>query len=175
MSGIMDCNVTGVGSSGGIPLPAPSRPLHRLGIVRRLQGISRRTVARRLNIEVSAVRRQEEETSDILLSNLYQWQQVLEVPAAELLAEADDALSPPVLQRAQLVRLMKTALAIVERADQVSVRRMAQTLVDELTEMMPELVHITPWHAVGKRRRLDELGKAAKRSLPDDLFLDLQD
>ena len=172
----MDCNLSQVAATSAVPFPsAAPRPLHRLGIVRRLQGISRRTVARRLNIEVSAIRRQEDETSDILLSKLYEWQKVLEVPVAELLVEAEDDLSPPVMQRAQLVRLMKTALAIVERADHAAVRRLAQTLVDQLTEMMPELAHITPWHAVGKRRRLDELGKAAKRALPDDLFMDLMD
>ena len=41
--------------------------------------------------------------------------------------------------------------------------------------MMPELQGVSPWHAVGKRRRLDELGVAAQRSLSDDVFVDLSE
>ncbi len=50
---------------------------------------------------------------------------------------------------------------------------MAQTLIDQLLEIMPELAGVGPWHAVGQRRRLDELGMAAERRLSDDVFLDL--
>ena len=84
---------------------------------------------------------------------LYEWQKALDVPIAELLVESEDSLSQPLVQRAQLVRLMKTALAILEQADNEATRRMAQTLVDQLVEVMPELQGISAWHAVGKRRR----------------------
>jgi transcriptional regulator with XRE-family HTH domain len=154
-------------------LPAGGRRLQRVGIVRRLQGISRRTVARRLNVDVAEIRRHEQETYDMLLSTLYDWQQVLEVPVSELLTESTDTLSLPLLQRAQLVRLMKTALAILEQADQDGVRLMAETLVDQLADIMPELRGVSAWHAVGRRRRTDELGAAANRALSDDVFLDL--
>ena len=107
-----------------------------------------------MNVEVAEVKRQEEETSDLPLSTLYLWQKALEVPLSELLVESDDRLSQPLLQRAQLVRLMKTAMAIMEQADQEPVCLMAQTLIDQLTEMMPELQGVSPWHTVGKRRRL---------------------
>ena len=88
------------------------------------------------------------ETTDISLSQLYEWQKVLEVPLSELLIEADDAFSPAIMQRAQLVRLMKSALAIQENAKQETIRRMAQTLIDQLLEIMPELAGVGPWHAV---------------------------
>ena len=166
---------SGTGGAGELPIPGRERLLHRLASVRRLQGISRRTVARRLNVEVSEIRRQEQETSDLPLSKLYEWQKALEVPIAELLVESDDALSQPLMQRAQMVRLMKTALAILEQADQEAVRLMAQTLIDQLIETMPELRGVSAWHAVGKRRRLDELGIAAERSLSDDVFIDLSE
>jgi transcriptional regulator with XRE-family HTH domain len=164
----------GPGDSQQLNLSA-KQPLHRLAAVRRLQGISRRAVARRLNVDVAEVRRQEEETADLPLSRLYQWQKALDVPVGELLVESEDTLSEPLLKRAQLVRLMKTALAILEQADQEPVNLMAKTLIDQLVEMMPELQGVSPWHAVGKRRRLDELGIAAQRSLSDDVFLDLND
>jgi len=172
---IMDYRVPRTGANGAAAGKAPGadRPLHRLHEVRRLQGISRRTIARRLKTDVSQVKSQEDETADILLSTLYQWQDVLQVPVEELLVEAGDELSPPIMKRAQMVRLMKTALAILRRTQQPTIQRMAQTLVDQLVELMPELEGVGPWHAVGKRRTQDELGQAVHRRLCPDALADL--
>jgi transcriptional regulator with XRE-family HTH domain len=170
------CDVTGLGQPLGPAIPVPvEQPMQRLATVRKQQGISRYAMARRLNIHVDQLREQERETADIPLSVLYAWQKALDVPAVELLVEANDALSTPVLQRSQLVRLMKTVLAVCEHSKQESIRRMAQTMSEQLTEMMPELANIGPWHAVGKRRRLDELGVAAQRQLSDSLFIEEDD
>jgi hypothetical protein len=68
--------------------------------------------------------------------------------------------------------LMKTVLAVSEYSKQESIRRMSQTMVEQLVEIMPELANIGPWHAVGKRRRLDELGVAAQRQLSDSIFIE---
>ncbi len=155
-----------------VKLPVKGRALHRLAAVRRLQGVSRRTLARRMNVEVSQIRCEEQENSDLPLSKLYEWQEALEVPISELLVESQDVLSQPLLQRAQLVRLMKTSLALLEQADQDAIRLMAQTLIEQLVEIMPELQGVSAWHAVGKRRSLDELGIAAMRTLSDDVFVD---
>jgi transcriptional regulator with XRE-family HTH domain len=132
-------------------------------------------MARRLNVDVAEIKRQENELSDLPLSKLYQWQKALAVPVGELLVESEDSLSEPLRKRAQLVRLMKTALAIMEHAEQESVHLMTQTIIDQLTEMMPELRGVSPWHAVGNRRCLDELGVAAQRGLSDEVFLDMND
>ncbi len=151
---------------GNLDDPDPrNRPLHRLAHVRRLQGVSRRTLSRRMNLEVSQIKLQEREDSDLRLSQLYEWQKALEVPVTELLVETDEPLSAPVLRRAQMVRLMKTATAILERTQQVPIRRMAEVLCNQLVELMPELAGVTPWHAVGKRRTQDEEGQAASRRL----------
>jgi hypothetical protein len=40
---------------------------------------------------------------------------------------------------------------------------------------MPELRGISAWHAVGRRRRLNELGIAAERCLSDEIFMDVAD
>ncbi len=165
---------SGLSPEAVIPI-ANGQPLQRLAMVRRLQGISRRTVARRLNLGIEQVRQQEHETADLPLSTIYAWQKVLDVPINELLVEATDALVSPILERSQLVRLMKTVLAIRQQARQQSIRRMAQTMVDQLVEIMPELAQIGPWHAVGKRRRLSELGMAAQRRLTEDVFIDRGD
>jgi transcriptional regulator with XRE-family HTH domain len=169
---IMDCDSRDVEHCPQAHVSANGRPLHRVGIVRRLQGISRRTVARHLHTDISTVKQQEDATTDMPLSELYQWQAALEVPISELLVEADDSLSAPILERAQLIRLMKTTLAILGHAGDSPIREMAQTLVEQLAEIMPELREVSPWHAVGKRRSRDELGQAAERRLSEDVFTD---
>jgi len=128
-----------------------------------------------MNVSMAEIRRQEKEDNDLPLSVLYEWHKILEVPMAELLVESDGRLSQPLKQRAELVRLMKTALAILEQAEKDSERRMAQSLVDQLIEVMPQLQGVSAWNAVGARRSLDECGVAALRTLSEDVFLNSLD
>lgn len=151
---------------------AGPKPLHRLAAVRQQEGISRRTVARRLGITPSQVQQQEQESSDMSLSALYAWQEALEVPITELLVESDVPLSAPVMRRAQMLRMMKTVQTILERSRQLGVRRLAQLLAEQLLEAMPELQEVGGWPAVGQRRRSDELGQAAHRHLAYDAMID---
>ncbi len=146
------------------------RPLHRLAEVRRQQGLSQRNMARRLGVELSTVCQQEDEMADLPLSVLYLWQRVLDIPVAELLVDSDDPLSPPVLERARMVKLMKTAVAIMEKAQTNSLRRMVTMLVEQLLEIMPELRDVSAWHTVGQRRTLDDYGRIVERQMSDDLL-----
>ena len=150
-------------------------PLHRLGDARRQEDVSRKSVARALGITVQDVRLQECATTDLPLSVLHKWAKVLGLPVSELVKESDGSLSTPLLNRARLVRVMKTAMAILERAGNPQTKRFAQTMVDQLIEIMPELRGVGAWHVVGKRRRLDELGIAAERSLSENIFMDVRD
>lgn len=151
--------------------PEPNRSLHRLGDARRREGLTHHTVARQLGVSVDEVKRQEKPSTDLLLSELYRWQKVLEVPAAELLNEPGGELSPPVQLRANLLRIMKTARSIQDQARQVSIRRLAEMLVDQLVEIMPELKDTVAWPTVGHRRSHREFGQAFFRGL----LLDPQD
>lgn len=148
-----------------------TRRLHRIGVVRRVEKIPRRRVARKLNLSVSKVRQQEHPVCDLPLSQLYEWARVLRVPPTELLTQVDGELSLPVAWRAKLVRMMKTSRALCEAARQESVRRLAEALVSQLIEIMPELVEVTPWPAVGPRR-YGEYGIAVERMMPASLFLE---
>ena len=109
-------------------------PLHRIGTVRGQQGVSLRSAARQLGTNTTEVRRQEQEDTDLRLSELYAWQGVLEVPLDDLLVEPEGPLSKPVEDRARFVRLMKTAKALLEAAETDGERRLAQTLIDQLIE-----------------------------------------
>ena len=155
-------------------LPGPSarrgRHLHRIAEVRRQQGVTLRNVARRLGLSLPVVRRQEEADCDLRLTDLHRWQQVLDVPVAELLEEGDGQLSGPVLERSRMVKLMKTAAALRERTEGTSAGRIVDMLVEQILEIMPELADVTPWHTVGQRRTLDDLGRTARATVPDDVF-----
>lgn len=151
---------------------APVRPLNRIQEVRRQQGVSLRRVGQLLRTDIRDLRREEDPAADLPISRLYQWQQALEVPLADLLVDPGAPLSAPVMERARLVRIMKTVAAIQEKAPNTSIERLAQTLVDQVVEIMPELKGINPWHSVGQRRSLDEYGRIAERTYSDQLWLD---
>jgi transcriptional regulator with XRE-family HTH domain len=152
----------------------PDRPLHRLGEVRRREGLPLGRVARRLGISIRDVQKQEQPSSDMLLSDLYRWQEALGVPLAELIGEPDAALSPPVQLRSLLLRVMKTARSIQQKARQTSVRRLIETLVDQLLEVMPELKDTGAWPSVGQRRKQSDLGQAFFRRLSQEFVADLE-
>ena len=145
-------------------------PLHRIADVRRRQGVTLRNVARRLGMSLTVVRRQEQSDCDLRLSELHRWQQVLDVPVAELLVEGDGQLSGPVLERSRMVKLMKTAAAIRERTAGTPVGRTVEMLVDQNQEIKPEIADVTPWHTVGQRRTLDDVGRTARTVVSADLF-----
>jgi len=150
-------------------------PLHRIRTVRLQQGVSLRSAARQMGTDIRSLRLQEQESTDLRLSDLHKWQKALDVPLTDLVEETDEPLSRPVLERARLIRLMKTAKAIEERSPTASVSRMAETLVSQLVEIMPELEEISPWHQFGQRRSLDEYGRVVDRRLSDDLMSDSVD
>jgi hypothetical protein len=129
-------------------------------------------MARHLGISVLETRMQEKETTDIPLSLLYKWQEALSVPVSELLVEPDGSLSLPLQEPAQMVRVMKTAKAILETTDEQSVKRMAKTLVGQLEQIMPSLREVGPWHRAGRRRPRDDLGRTANQPIPDEWFVD---
>ncbi|MCX7404823.1 MAG: hypothetical protein NT089_03725 [Planctomycetia bacterium] len=143
---------------------------HRIAKVRQQQGVTLRNTARRLGLDVSATREQEQPGCDLRLSELHCWQAVLEVPIAELLVEGDGQLSGPVLERSRMLKLMKTAAAIRARTTGTPVGRMVTMLIEQILEIMPELQDVSPWHNVGQRRTLDDLGRTARQTIPDDLF-----
>jgi transcriptional regulator with XRE-family HTH domain len=146
----------------------PGQPLHRIQEVRHLQGMSLRTAARQLGTDIRSIRAQEQATTDLRLSDLYRWQEVLDVPVGELLVEDAAPISRPIQQRAQLVKIMKTARALLETASTPSTARMAENLIGQLEELMPELGEVSPWHSVGQRRGLDEMGRIAEQPISDD-------
>lgn len=157
-----------------LPIAATSETVvwHRIAEVRKQQGVSVRSITRKLGLSAEEVRQQENPTSDLSLSQLVAWQQALDVPLANLLIDSDAPLSTPVLGRARLLRIMKTARAIDDSAKDSGTQRMATMLIEQLLELMPELKEVSAWHSVGQRRTQDEVGRIAERPISDSFIHD---
>ena len=138
-------------------------PLHRIAEVRKAQGISLINVAKHLNMDAATARLQENPFHDLSLSQLYQWRELLDVPIAELLVEPDELFNNPLHSRAALVRIMKTVRSILEKTREHSTRFLAQTLFDQLVEIMPELREISAWPNIGQSRESKDYGQALYR------------
>jgi hypothetical protein len=134
--------------------------------------LSLRAVAKRLGTTIAEARRQEEAYTDLRLSELYAWQSALEVPLVELLCEPDDALSPQVLDRARMLRVMKTAQALRAKAKTKAQLSLADTLVSQLVDLMPELKSVSAWPSVGQRRTGDELGRIVENPISENWIHD---
>ena len=152
-------------------LPGNSeRPWHRLATVRRQQEITQINMARRLNLDIAVIREQEDENFDLPLSVLYDWQKVLEVPIADLLIESNAPVSPPVMEWARLVKVMKTVAALTEKATTPSIKRLVQMLRTQMLEILPQMTDVTPWPVVGQRRSAEEYGRTVERQMPDNML-----
>ncbi len=125
--------------------------LNRIAEVRKSQGLSERTLAKRLNITTEQLQRLEDPCNDLSISQLVAVQVALEVPLVDLL-EDTNSLSRPVQERAKLVKVMKTAAAIKECKLTSRAMRLAEMLREQLLDLMPELKEVSSWPQFGSRR-----------------------
>lgn len=169
-------NVSIVSNEIASPVQVPVAPttakkkLHRIATARHEQGVSLRTAARQMGRRVSEVKAEENETRDLRLTDLARWQRVLRVPLQDLLVEPDTSLSKPVMQRAQMLRLMKTVASLNEVVQNQRAKRLATQLVDQLVQMMPELESVPAWNSVGQRRTPSEYGRVVEKVISHDLL-----
>lgn len=112
--------------------------MHRLGTVRRQQRVSLDEVAQRLGLPLDVVLSQENESSDLRLSELREWAEVLGVPVERLLIDADSLLERPLLEQSQMLRLLQIASRIRDDAATSGVQRMAEVLVAQLLEIQTQ-------------------------------------
>lgn len=137
---------------------------NRVALVREQQGISQRTMARRLGLDLKAYQALEASTSDLRLSQLNALQAALDVPLVDLL-EDSQALSRPVAERAKMIKVMKTAAAMRETPSSARIERMVHTLCAQLIDVMPELAEVSGWPQYGSRRGKSALGKALSQPI----------
>lgn len=133
--------------------------MHRIREVRETEGITLSAMSRRMNCTVTELKKQEQEDCDLRLSDLYRWQSALKVPVKDLLSEPDYGLTEVLRHRACLTRVVKTAKSLVRSSETPAVRRLAETLVEQLLEIMPELKDQGAWPDRGVLRPANEPGR----------------
>ncbi|MDR2170937.1 MAG: hypothetical protein LBP59_12410 [Planctomycetaceae bacterium] len=139
--------------------------LHRLAEVRVDRGLSLSSVAKRLRITIAEAREQEDAATDLRLSQLYRWRDILDVSVGELIVEPEEIPVNPVKNRCQLVRLMKTVRSIIIEAKSDVILIFARQLESQLIELMPELATIAAWPSLGQSRDAHAPGAAVTRCI----------
>ncbi|MGA2255210.1 MAG: helix-turn-helix domain-containing protein [Thermoguttaceae bacterium] len=149
---------------------APRIVLHRLAAVRRAKGMPRRVLAQRLGITVQELR-QKEESADLSISTLCHLASKLDVSITELVVEPDECLAPTQLAQSQATRLMKVAAKLRDRSRRRSIQRLAQTFVDQLTEILPALGEIAQKnHRHSQHANQQRPTSFLPRPLPEQIF-----
>jgi transcriptional regulator with XRE-family HTH domain len=143
-------------------LTAPTRVLHRLAAARQARGLSCFEIARRLGTTVEKVRLQEE-AADLSISTLNAWAAALNVPVTDLVVEPDEWLQETNLAKPQAERLLRLAVELRDRSRRRSVQRLAQTFVDQLSEINPALNSGGNGNGNGHRHRQTLIGLANGR------------
>lgn len=133
--------------------------LHCLAEVRRREGVSLRSLARKWGLSIRVVRQEERPSTDLRLTALYRWQAALGVPLADLLPDRVAPPLDPILQRAALVKAMKTAVTIREHSKSHRVQRLIACLIEQLLVIMPELANVGPWQEPAERPKPKEHGR----------------
>lgn len=137
---------------------------NRVAQVREQQGVSPRTMARRLRMDLKSYQALERPETDLRLSDLVALQAALDVPMIDLL-EDSQSLSRPVAERAKMIKVMKTAAALRDTPSNVRVERMVQTLCGQLIDLMPELAEVSSWPQYGSRRGSSAIGKVLAQQI----------
>lgn len=150
------------------------KKLHQIAAIRRNQNISIVSCAKKLGISIEEARMQEHPTSDLTLTQLLAWKEVLDVPLSELLGQSDEDLENPVRNRALMIKVMKTAKQILQTARESRIHYMGETLIDQLVELMPELAEVSAWPDVGQSHENRNAGVAATRRFDPDIARQLE-
>lgn len=125
------------------------------------QGMSLAYCARKMGISVEEALRQMDPDYNLTLSQMFAWSEALDVPLPELLP-FDSRTSDPIRNRGLLLRIVKTARTIQNLSHNTPVQYAAQTLVDQLIELIPEYASVEPWPTVGKSRAAKSEGVVSK-------------
>jgi transcriptional regulator with XRE-family HTH domain len=112
--------------------------MHRLAAVRQAKGLSCFELARILRTTVEKIRLQEE-AADLSISTLNAWAAALSVPVTELVVEPDECLQETNLAKPEAESLLRLAVELRDRSRRRSIQRLAQTFVDQLSEIDPAL------------------------------------
>lgn len=142
----------------------------RLRQVRIREGITVRTIARRLRMSTLEYEGWESAGHELTVNELLACRDALEVPVDELLG-----LEESVPDRANVLRAYKSAMTLWDTCDKKNQRIILSRLISDLEKTMPEVKglrragndSVKSWPAFGHRRGPNELGRIAEFPIPD--------
>ncbi len=128
-----------------------NQPLHRLREARLNAEVSLRTLSKRTGIPVTVLKEQEE-SHNIRLIDLFRWRDALGVPINELLSEAPDNLSETSRHRASLIQVMRYVKSLLQTEQTDQQQALTRNIETKLRLLMPELDEVRSWPVYGDRR-----------------------
>jgi len=162
--------------------------LNNIREVRKREGITIRTMIKRLGITKYEYEKLEADDKDLKISELQRIQAALCVPLQELITPADEDPSFEfITDRVHVLRAYKSAMSLqklLASSGKADVKRMLERLIADLLVIFPELdghtinrddstgVHGWP---IGHRRTNDnpgDLGKTALNPVPEQFFFE---
>ena len=152
------------------PQEQTEQKLHRLATVRKQERVSWKSLSRRSGIPIADLKRQEDETNDLLLSTLYRWHAAINVPVEELISEPNERISSSLRFKTQLIRVTKTVLLMLEQSDDEKTDILAKEILGQLFEIMPALKEVGPWPTRNYARPKTELPKILDQQISADWF-----
>ena len=137
--------------------------IHRIREVRQKQGVQLRMVERHLGLTRSDAREIEHPEHDLRVSELVKFAVLLNVPVGELLidAECDEIIK----MRGLVLRLCRIANTLLERAPNQDVRILAESIRNQIIEVMPQVDDQHGLLSVGSLRTGDEMGRIAEHPI----------
>ena len=145
-------------------------PLHRIAWVLEREGVTPSTIAKRLGLSETQVRQRLDPGSDLTLSELYRWQEAMNVPIGELLADSSGPLENPVQNRGGMLKAMRTARSILEHSYGERVQILAIQLVQQLQRLMPESGEASDMPSEEQGETPSRLGAVVDHPLPFGLL-----
>jgi transcriptional regulator with XRE-family HTH domain len=121
--------------------------VHQVELARHCKGLSRRDVARRMDVDLNEVKRQENETTDLRLTELYRWQEALDATLPELLTGDHDPISTPEIDSRRMAKMLNATTEIRKTTNQSQVHRLAQMLLWQLGELSPQMDGLRQWQS----------------------------
>lgn len=152
------------------PKNRTDQKFHRLATVRRQERVSWKSLSRRSGIPIADLKRQEDESNDLLLSTLYRWHAAINVPVEELISEPNEHISSSLRFKTQLIRVTKTVLLMLEQSNDEKTSILANEILAQLFQIMPSLKEVGPWPTRNYARPKSELPKILDHQISSEWF-----
>jgi transcriptional regulator with XRE-family HTH domain len=137
--------------------------LNRIREVRKRESVSERTFARHLGIRQSEVEDFESPSRDMAISELTRVSKIFRCPVSDLVVDGEN--DEIVKLRGLLIMLSRSVNTLLGIARDNNVQAVAQSMRNQIADVMPEADSGGTLLAVGRRRGLEEMGRICENTV----------